>query len=53
LFDADDDIMDIIGDNDKEFEPFEALLDVVTLDTTQKDGENKFERAEAYGIPIL
>ncbi|CAK9142233.1 unnamed protein product, partial [Ilex paraguariensis] len=49
LFDVDDDIMDIIGDNDKKSEPFEALLDVVTLEITQRDGETRFERAEAYG----
>ncbi|CAK9177257.1 unnamed protein product [Ilex paraguariensis] len=44
--------MDIIGDKDKESEPFEALLDVVTFETTQRDGETKFERAEAYADQI-
>ncbi|CAK9157397.1 unnamed protein product, partial [Ilex paraguariensis] len=48
LFDVDNDIMDIIGDNDNQTEPFETLLDVMSFASTQRDGGNVFEKAKAY-----
>ncbi|CAK9166359.1 unnamed protein product [Ilex paraguariensis] len=49
LFDVDDDIMDIIRDNENQIENFETLLDVVSFEYTQRDGEKEFEKAEACG----